>query len=101
VTDGLTQYNMIIGQGLINKLSIDIKGSNMSIYWDDASIPAWRDMDSTLNDAYLAYSPTHQPDQSTNGKASKMLDAEKRASKSQGDYRCRKTLNSFTEKKII
>jgi hypothetical protein len=74
VTDGLTRYDMIIGQDLMNKLGIDIKGSDMSIYWDDTAIP-WRHVDSTLNDAYLKYSPTHQPDKRTNRKVSKILDA--------------------------
>jgi hypothetical protein len=73
VTDGLTRHDMIIGRDLINKLGIDIKCSNMSIYWDDAAIP-WRNMDSMLNNTYLTYSPTHQPDKKTSRKASKILD---------------------------
>jgi hypothetical protein len=37
VTDGLTWYDMIIGRDLINELGIDIKGSDMSIYWKGRS----------------------------------------------------------------
>jgi hypothetical protein len=74
VTAGLTRYDIIIGQDLINELGIDMKGGDMSIHWDDAAIP-WCDMDYTLNNAFLTYSPTHQPDKRINRKVSKILDA--------------------------
>jgi hypothetical protein len=55
---------MIIGRDLITSLQLDIKGSNMSIKWDDAAIP-WRNIDSTVEDIYLAedrrsYQPIEQ-----------------------------------------
>ena len=60
-SEQILRYDMIIGRDLITELGIDIKGSDLSIYWDDAAIP-WRDIDSTINDAYLSYSPIHQPE---------------------------------------
>jgi hypothetical protein len=61
---------MIIGQDLITDLGLDINGSDLSIFWDDAAIP-WRDIDATINDAFLSYRPSHQPEKSTR----KILDA--------------------------
>ena len=49
----LKNYEMIIGRDLITSLQLDIKGSDMSIKWDDAAIP-WRNIDSTVEDIYLA-----------------------------------------------
>ena len=49
----LKDYEMIIGRDLITSLQLDIKGSNMSIKWDNAAIP-WRNIDSTVDDIYLA-----------------------------------------------
>ena len=49
----LTNYDMIIGRDLITSLQLDIRGSDMSIKWDDAAIP-WRNIDSTVEDIYLA-----------------------------------------------
>ena len=37
---------MIIGRDLIKSLGIDIHGGDMTIHWDDATIP-WRGIDST------------------------------------------------------
>jgi hypothetical protein len=74
VEQGLLRYDMIIGQDLITDLGLDTKGSDLSICWDDAAIP-WRDMDATLNDAFLSYSPTHQPPKRTK----RILDAEYKA----------------------
>ena len=60
----LKDYEMIIGRDLITSLQLDIKGSNMSIKWDNAAIP-WRNIDSTVDDIYLAedcqsYQPVEQ-----------------------------------------
>jgi hypothetical protein len=49
---------------------IDTKGSDLSIHWVHAAIP-WQDMDATINDAFLSYSPIHQPEKRT----TKILDA--------------------------
>jgi hypothetical protein len=59
---------MIIGRDLIIKLGLDAKGSDLSIKWDDATI-LWRDMDSTVEDIYLAEttSPNNQWNQRPNG----------------------------------
>ena len=70
VDKGLIRYDMIIGRDIISELGIDVKGSDLSISWSDAAIP-WRDMDATTNDAFLAYSPIHQPEKRT----TKILDA--------------------------
>jgi hypothetical protein len=40
---------MIIGRDLITSLQLDVKGSDMSIKWDDVTIP-WRNVDSTVED---------------------------------------------------
>jgi hypothetical protein len=55
---------MIIGRDLITSLQLDIKGSDMSIKWDDFAIP-WRSINSTVDDIYLAedrhnYQPIEQ-----------------------------------------
>ncbi len=60
----LKNYDMIIGRDLITSLQLDIKGSDMSIKWDDSAIP-WRSIDSTVDDIYLAedrrnYQPIEQ-----------------------------------------
>jgi hypothetical protein len=44
---------MIIGRDLIIELGLNAKGSDLSIKWDNAAI-LWRDMDSTVEDIYLA-----------------------------------------------
>jgi hypothetical protein len=60
----LKNYDMIIGRDLITKIQLDVKGSDLSIKWDDSAIP-WRDVDSTYDDIYLAedwhnYQPIEQ-----------------------------------------
>jgi hypothetical protein len=58
---GLKNYDMIIGRNLITSLQLDIKGSDLSIKWDDAAIP-WRNIDSTVDNIYLAEDPqSYQP----------------------------------------
>jgi hypothetical protein len=49
---------MLIGRDLITSLQLDVKGSNLSIKWGNASTP-WRNIDSTVEDIYLA--EDHQP----------------------------------------
>jgi hypothetical protein len=49
----LKRDNMIIGQYLIQRLGLEIKGNNLLVKWDDDVIP-WHDMDSTIKDAYFA-----------------------------------------------
>jgi predicted aspartyl protease len=49
----LKKYGMIISRNLITNLQLNVKGGNLSIKWDDAAIP-WCDIDSTVNDIYLA-----------------------------------------------
>jgi hypothetical protein len=44
---------MIVSRDLIASLQLDIKGSDMSIKWDDSAIP-WRSIDSTVDDIHLA-----------------------------------------------
>ena len=39
----INRYDMIIGPDLIRSLGIDIHGADMTIHWDDSSIP-WRDI---------------------------------------------------------
>jgi transposase InsO family protein len=60
----LKNYDMIIGRDLITSLQLDVKGSNLTIQWDDAAIP-WRNIDSTVEDIYLVeerrpYQPIEQ-----------------------------------------
>ena len=43
---------MIIGRDLIRSLGIDIHGVNMTIHWNDATIPL-RDIDSTAKDVFV------------------------------------------------
>jgi hypothetical protein len=55
---------MIIGRDLITSMQLDVKGSNMSMQWDDAAIP-WRNIDTTVDDIFLteerhSYQPTEQ-----------------------------------------
>ena len=42
---------MIIGRDLIKYLGIDINGGDMTIHWDDATIPL-RGIDSTAKDVF-------------------------------------------------
>ena len=43
---------MIIGRDLIRYLGIDIHGTDITIHWDDSTIP-WRNIDSTTNDVFV------------------------------------------------
>jgi hypothetical protein len=74
VDQGISRYDMIIGRDLIIDLGLDAKGSDLSICWDDAAIP-WREVDSTLKDAFLSYIPTHRPSK----RIKQILDAEYKA----------------------
>ena len=47
----IDRYDMIIGRDFIKSLGIDIHGTDITIDWDNASIP-WRDIYSTTNDAF-------------------------------------------------
>ena len=47
----IDRYDMIIGRDLISSLGIDIHGADMTIHWDNATIP-WRNIDSTTNDVF-------------------------------------------------
>jgi hypothetical protein len=49
----LKNYDVTVGRDLIASMPPDIKGSDMSIEWDDSAIP-WRSIDSTVDDIYLA-----------------------------------------------
>jgi hypothetical protein len=66
----LKNYDMIIGCDLITSMQLDVKGSNMSIQWDDTVIP-WRDIDATVDDIFLteerhSYQPAEQEMQRMN-----------------------------------
>ena len=47
----IDRYDIIIGHDLIRSLGIDIHSSDMTIHWDNDTIP-WRDIDSTTNDVF-------------------------------------------------
>jgi hypothetical protein len=49
----LKNYDVIVGRDLITSMQLDIKGSDMSIDWDNSAIPC-RSVDSTVNVIYLA-----------------------------------------------
>jgi hypothetical protein len=60
----LKNYDMIIDRDLITSIQPDVKGSVMSIQWDDAAIP-WRNIDATVDDIFLikdrhSYQPAEQ-----------------------------------------
>ena len=42
---------MIIGCDLIRSLGIDIHGTDITIHWDNYSVP-WQNIDSTTNDVF-------------------------------------------------
>ena len=44
----IKNYDMIIGRDLMTSLQLDVKGSDLSIKWDDAAIP-WCNIASTVN----------------------------------------------------
>ena len=64
---------MIIGRDLIRSLGIDIHGTDMTIFWDDAAIP-WRDIYSTTNDVF-ALSNYNAPFNSETKRMERILDA--------------------------
>jgi hypothetical protein len=71
----LKNYDMIIGRDLITSLQPDVKGSNMSIKWDDAAIP-WRNIDSTVQDIYLAEdTKSYHPVEQEMNRMNEILDA--------------------------
>ena len=43
---------MLIGSDLISSLYIDIHGADMTIHWENSTIP-WRNMDSTTNYVFV------------------------------------------------
>jgi hypothetical protein len=71
----LKNNHMIVGRDLITSLQLDIKGSDMSIKWDDSAIP-WRSVVSTVNDIYLAEDPRNcQPTEQEMQRMNDILDA--------------------------
>jgi transposase InsO family protein len=71
----LKNYDMIIGRDLITSLQLDVKGSDMSIKWDDAAIP-WRNIDSTVEDIYLAEdTKSYHPVEQEMNRMNEILDA--------------------------
>jgi hypothetical protein len=60
----LKNCNVTVGHDLITSTRLDFKGSDMSIKWDDSTIP-WRSVDSTIDNIYQAedrrnYQPIEQ-----------------------------------------
>ena len=51
IAKDLGEYDMIIGQDILELLGVNIKFSNMTIEWANASIP-YRDTTSKHEDAY-------------------------------------------------
>jgi hypothetical protein len=71
----LKNYDMTIGRDLITGLQPDVKGSNMSIKWDDAAIP-WRNVDSAVEDICLAEDhQSYQPADQEMNRMNEILDA--------------------------
>ena len=64
---------MIIGRDLIISLGIDTHGVDMTIHWDDDTIP-WRDIDSTTHDVF-ALSQHNAPFNSETKRMKPILDA--------------------------
>ena len=69
----IDRYDMIIGSDLIRSLVIDIHGVDMTIHWDDASIP-WCDIDSTAKDMF-ALSHHNAPFNAETKRMKRVLDA--------------------------
>jgi hypothetical protein len=66
---------MIIGRDLITSLQLDVKGSDMSIKWNDAAIP-WRNIDSAVEDICLAEDRQfNQPVEQEMNRMNEILDA--------------------------
>ena len=64
---------MIIGCYLIRSLGIDIHGAEMTIHWDDSTIP-WRDIDSKTNNVF-ALSQYNAPFSYETKRMKRILDA--------------------------
>ena len=69
----IDRYDMIIGHDLIRSFGIDIHGADMTINWDDATIP-WRNIDSTTNDVF-ALSQHNAPFKSETKRMKRTLNA--------------------------
>jgi hypothetical protein len=71
----LKNYDMIIGRELITSLQLDVKGSDMTIKWDDAAIPR-RNIDSTVEDICLAEdNQSYHPVEQEMNRMNEILDA--------------------------
>ena len=61
VNTGISRYKMIIGRDLISKLELGVRGSDLSIGWEEGAIP-WKDMDTTeAADTYSTVNQSLQP----------------------------------------
>ena len=69
----INRYDIIIGCDLIRSLGIDIHGADMTIHWDNASIP-WSDIDSTAKDVF-ALSQHNAPFNAETKRMKRILDA--------------------------
>jgi hypothetical protein len=68
-------YDVTIGHDLITSLQPDVKGSHMSIKWDDAAIP-WRNVDSAVEDIHLAEdNQSYHPVEQEMNRMNEILDA--------------------------
>jgi hypothetical protein len=64
-----------IGRDLITGIQPDVKGSDMSIKWDDAAIP-WRNVDSAVGDICLAEdNQSYHPAEQEMNRMNEVLDA--------------------------
>jgi hypothetical protein len=71
----LKHYDVMIGRDLITSVQLDVKGSDLSIQWDDAAIP-WRNVNSTVEDIHLAENRhSCQPAEAEMQRMSDILDA--------------------------
>jgi hypothetical protein len=71
----LKNYDVMIGRDLIPSLQQDVKGSDMSIKWDDAAIP-WRNVDSAVEDICLAEdNQSYHPVEQEMNRMNEILDA--------------------------
>ena len=69
----IDRYDMIIDRDLIRSLGIDIYGGDMTIIWDNATIP-WSDTDSTAKDVF-ALSQHNAPFNAETKRMKHILDA--------------------------
>ena len=66
---------MTIGRNLITSLQLDVKGSNLTIQWDDAATP-WRSINSAVEDICLVEDcQSHQPTEQEMQRMTDILDA--------------------------